>query len=197
MSNETFSPCIVRETSGGFVRSTLSDDMLARREVELTGEIDDDLANALIRELRYLERADEVEPVTMYVNSPGGMVSSGLAIYDAMQALRCPVRTVCQGTAASMAAVLFAAGDEREMLDHATVMIHDPLIAGNGLTGPATLIDSKVRNLMATRELTASLLAKHTGRTLEEIFEKTASDTYFGAQEAIDFGLADKVLERF
>ena len=197
MSNETFSPCIVRETSGGFVRSTLSDDMLARREVELTGEIDDDLANALIRELRYLERADEVEPVTMYVNSPGGMVSSGLAIYDAMQALHCPVRTVCQGTAASMAAVLFAAGDEREMLAHATVMIHDPLIAGNGLTGPATLIDSKVRNLMATRELTASLLAKHTGRTLEEIFEKTASDTYFGAQEAIDFGLADKVLERF
>lgn len=190
-------PFILRETSAGLYRIPLFDDMLERREVELAGEIDDDLANSIIRRLRYLERASADEPITMYVNSPGGVVSSGLAIYDAMQAVRCPVHTVCQGMAASMAAVLFSAGDRRDMMAHATVMIHDPLIGGGGLTGSATFLDSKVRNLMGTRELTASLLAKHTGRTIEEIYEKTANDTYFDADEAIAFGLADGVLERF
>ena len=109
-----------------------------------------------------------------------------------MQAIRCPVRTVCVGTAASMAALLFAAGKRREMLPHARLMIHDPLIAG-GIGGSALHIDSVSRDLMRTRETTAQLLAKHSGHTLEEVYEKTAKDTYFEAEEAVAWGLADRV----
>lgn len=194
---ETFSPCIVRETSSGFIRSSICDDMLAFRQIELAGEIGDPLANEAIRQMRYLERVDCSAPITMFVNSPGGVISSGLAIYDTMQALRCPVHTVCQGMAASMAAVLLAAGDRRLMLAHANVMIHDPLVASPGLSGSARHLESRVRNIMETRELMASILAKHTGRTLEEVYEKTANDTYFNAQEAIEFGLVDGILEHF
>lgn len=194
---ETFSPFIVRETSSGFIRSSICDDMLDFREIELAGEIDDPLANEVIRQMRYLERVDSSAPITVFINSIGGVISSGLAIYDTMQALRCPVHTVCQGLAASMAAVLLAAGDHRMMLAHANVMIHDPLVTSPGISGNARHLESKVRNIMETRELMASILAKHTGRTLREVYEKTANDTYFDAREAIAFGLADGILERF
>ena len=194
---ETFSSFIVRETSSGFIRSSICDDMLDFREIELAGEIDDPLANEVIRQMRYLERVDSSAPITVFINSIGGVISSGLAIYDTMQALRCPVHTVCQGLAASMAAVLLAAGDHRMMLAHANVMIHDPLVTSPGISGSARHLESKVRNIMETRELMASILAKHTGRTLREVYEKTANDTYFDAREAIAFGLADGILERF
>ena len=197
MSTTIIEPRIIRETNAGFSFRTLADERLENRELEIAGEIDDALANSLISQLRYLERQDPSAEITVYVNSPGGVISSGLALYDALQAVRCPIRMVCQGCAASMAAVLFASGDRREMLPHATIMVHDPLVAGEGLTGSATFLESKVRNVMATRTLMAQILAKHTGRTLEEVYGKTMQDTYFNATEAIAFGLADAVLEHF
>ena len=130
----------------------------------------------------------------MYINSPGGEVSSGLALYDVMKAVKCPIRTVCVGTAASMAAVLFASGSERDMLPHARIMIHDPLIIG-GAGGSALAMKRLSDDLLRTREIMCGILAEHTGRTLEEIYEKTASDSFFYADEAIKFGLADKVVE--
>ena len=131
-----------------------------------------------------------------YINSPGGEVSSGLAVYDAMQAVSCPVKTVCIGIAASVAAILFAAGAKREILPHGRVLIHDPLIPG-GVGGSALKINSVAKDLMQTRETVGRILAEHTGHSLEEVLEKTATDCYFSASEAVAWGLADRVIDHF
>ena len=186
-------PNILTETSEGTTAHSLQDELFKDRQIELVGEITQESAYAIILQLRYLQKAAPAAPVTVYINSPGGEVSSGLALYDVMQAVKCPVHTVCVGTAASMAAILFASGKERGILPHGKVMIHDPLTTGIG--GSALTIDSLSRNLMQTRQITAELLARHTGRSLDEIFACTAKDTYFSAQEAIDFGLADYILK--
>ena len=142
-------PAILERTSEGVHRYAIQDAMLQRREIECLGEITPDTVNGLILQMRYLQQEDPETEITLYINSPGGEVASGLALYDVMQAVRCPVRTVCVGTAASMAALLFAAGKRREMLPHARLMIHDPLIAG-GIGGSALHIDSVSRHLMPT-----------------------------------------------
>ena len=185
-------PAILEHTSEGVHRYAIQDAMFQRREIECLGEIDAESVNALILQLRYLQQEDPEEEITLYINSPGGEVASGLALYDVMTALSCPIRTVCVGTAASMAALLFAAGSRREMLPHARLMIHDPLIAG-GIGGSALHIDSVSRDLMRTRQIVAELLAKHSGRRLEEVYDKTAKDTYFDAEEAVAWGLADGI----
>lgn len=189
-------PMIIKETCSGYIVHTIQDEMLMHREVECVGIINEDSVNSLILQLRYLERLDPDEEITIYINSPGGEVSSGLALYDVMKAIRCPKRTVCVGLAASMGAILFAAGDQREMLAHSRVMIHDPLIAGNGIKGSAIYLDAQVKDLMNTRAIIAGILAEHTHRTVEEVLEKTAKDTYFYAEEAVAFGLADKIVTR-
>ncbi len=186
-------PAILERTSEGVHRYAIQDAMLQRREIECVGEITAESVDALILQLRYLQCEDPEAEITLYINSPGGEVASGLALYDVMTALRCPVRTVCVGTAASMAALIFAAGTRRDMLPHARLMIHDPLIAG-GIGGSALHIDSVSRDLMRTREITADLLARHSGHTLAEVYEKTAKDTYFDADEAVAWGLADGIL---
>ena len=128
----------------------------------------------------------------MFINSPGGEVDSGLALYDVMKGISCPIRTVCLGIAASMGALLFTAGDKREILPHGRVMIHDPLISSTG--GSALHLQEVSRNLLKTREELCSILARHTGRTLKEIYKKTAQDTWFSAEEAVAFGLADRII---
>jgi len=158
------------------------------------GEIDRAAAYALTAQLRYLQHLDPQEEITLFINSPGGEVSSGLAIYDVMNAVTCPVRTVCVGLAASMGALLFTAGDKRDILPHARVMIHDPALSG-GAGGPALAVERISKDLMKTRRTTAEILAKHTGRTVKEILKKTAADTYFDAQEAVAFGLADRIID--
>lgn len=185
-------PYIIKETSNGPFVCQIQDDMLLRREIECVGEINADSVNAIIRQVRYLAGQDPEAEITIYINSPGGEVASGLALFDVMKAVPCPIRTVCVGTAASMGAVLFASGDRREMLPHAQVMIHDPLIRSTG--GSALSLKSTSDSLMEVRESTAKILAEQTGKTLEEIFEKTKQDTWFHAQEAVDFGLADSII---
>ena len=147
------------------------------------------------RQLQYLAAQDPEAEITLYINSPGGSVADGLALYDIMQTIPCPIRTVCMGTAASFGALLFTAGDTREIFPHSKIMIHDPLIAGQGLTGSATLLHTKIDSLMETRQILGELLARHTGKTLEEIYEKTAQDTWFTASEAVDYGLADTIIK--
>jgi len=189
----TYEPRIIHETSSGLYFSTIQDEMLKRRELECVGEINSDSVYALCRQLRYLQQEDPGSQITMYINSPGGEISSGLALYDVMQGLSCPIRTVCMGTAASMGALLFAAGKQRDILPHGRVMIHDPLITG-GMGGNALQVQEISRSLLKTREETCGILARHTGKTLEEIYEKTAKDTWFNAEEAIRFGLADSII---
>lgn len=192
MNTET--PMIVRETSSGLFLCHIQDEMLKSREVECVGEINSQSVYSLSRQLRYLQREDPEAEITMFINSPGGEVSSGLALYDVMKAVSCPIRTVCMGTAASMGAVLFAAGDRRDILPHGKVMIHDPLISG-GMGGSALQIQEISRNLLKSREDICKILAESTGRSQEEIYEKTAKDTYFDAEEAVSFGLAHRVIQ--
>lgn len=127
-----YQPQIIRETAEGLNRLDIRDEMLSRRELELMTSVDAESCAAVIRGLLYLQHQDPEAPVTLYINSPGGEVQSGLALYDVMQAVTCTIRTVCLGMAASMGALLFIAGDEREVLPHSRVMIHDPLYQRRG-----------------------------------------------------------------
>ncbi|MCD7739648.1 MAG: ATP-dependent Clp protease proteolytic subunit [Lachnospiraceae bacterium] len=189
-------PRILKESRNGVDIYEIRDEMLLHREIQCVGEINAESVNSMISQLIYLSRQEPEKEITMYINSPGGEVASGLALYDVMKAIRCPIRTVCVGTAASMGAVLFAAGNSRDILPHARVMIHDPLIPG-GVGGSALQLKGISEDLMRTREILCRILAEHTHRTLEEIYEKTGRDTYFYADEAVEYGLADRVVEQF
>ena len=186
-------PLIIKETSNGYSAYGIEDQMLSERKIICTGEINADSVNSMILQLMYLESTDPEKEITIYINSPGGEVISGLALYDVMNMLSCPIRTVCMGMAASMGSIIFTAGDRRAMLPHSKVMIHDPLIGNVG--GNALHVHQLSENLLRTRTLSAEILAKHTGKTVEEILEKTASDCYFTAEEAVAFGLADEILQ--
>ena len=188
-----YTPCIIRETSEGTTRVPIQDEMYQKREIILTGEIDGESVNSVILQLRYLQAQGAEKEITIYINSPGGSVPDGLALIDVMGAMRCPIKTVCMGTAASMAALIFVAGNDRHITEHSRVMIHDPLLSG-GVGGSALKVDSIAKNLMKTREITAKILSDYTGHSIEEVYTKTAQDTYFDAQEALDWGLADKII---
>ena len=176
----TYSPLVMQETSDGLRLYDIRDEMLAAREIEITGAIDAGSVSTAIRCLLHLQKEDQQLPITLYINSPGGEVQSGLALYDVMQA-------------ASMAALLFIAGDQREMLPHSRVMIHDPLIGG-GIGGSALSVKARADDLMRIRDITAQVISQHTGMNLEEVFDLTAKDTYFEAEEAIANGMADRII---
>ena len=188
-------PTIIRETSEGMARIPIADVMLQRREIWLTGEITSELADAVIAQILHLDAEAPGEEITLYIDSPGGSVTAGLAIYDVMQAVSAQIRTVCIGTAASMAAVLFAAGDRREILQHGEVMIHDPLVSG-GISGSALAVQDKSDRLMAKRKVLCGILAQHAGKTIKQIYKVTAKDSWYGAEEAVAFGLADEVISK-
>ena len=188
-------PHILQESSEGISRIPVQDILLERRQVECIGNITEDTVAVISQQLRYLSIENPDKQITLYINSTGGEVNSGLALYDVMKAIKCPIRTVCIGIAASMAAVLFLSGDTREILPHSKVMIHDPLIAG-GIGGSALSVDAIAKNLMEVRQTIANIISKHTGKSLEEVFAKTASDTYFNAQEAVAWGLADCIIKQ-
>lgn len=189
----TYSPLVMQETSDGLRLYDIRDEMLAFREIEITGAIDAGSVSTAIRCLLHLQKEDQQLPITLYINSPGGEVQSGLALYDVMQAVSCPIHTVCLGMAASMAALLFIAGDQRKMLPRSRVMIHDPLIGG-GIGGSALSVKARADDLMRIRDITAQVISQHTGMNLEEVFELTAKDTYFEAEEAIANGMADRII---
>lgn len=186
-------PLILRETSNGISSYHIEDDMLRRREIQCVGPIDEAAADALCLQLLHLQREDADAEITLFINSPGGAVQSGLAVYDVMKAISCPIRTVCLGMAASMGALLFIAGSQRDMLPHSQVMIHDPLV----LAQPgASALELKAfsDNLMRIRDIVGRVIAEHTGKTLEEVFAVTSHDAYYEAEEAVAFGLADRVI---
>lgn len=190
-----YQPQIIRETAEGLNRLDIRDEMLDQRVLELMTSVDAESCAVVIRGLLHLQRQDSTTPITLYINSPGGEVQSGLALYDVMQAVSCPIRTVCLGMAASMGALLFIAGDEREILPHSRVMIHDPLI-GAGAGGSALSVKARADDFMRIRDITAGVIARHSGMSIERVFELTASDTYFEAEEAVEAGLADRVITR-
>jgi ATP-dependent Clp protease protease subunit len=186
-------PTVVEQTHRGERGWDLFSRLLKDRIVFLGAPIDDDVANVVIAQLLFLESDDPDKDVMMYVNSPGGEVTAGLAIYDTMQAVRCPVATFCVGQAASMASLLLAAGakGKRSALPHARVMIHQPLA---GLRGPATDIEIHAREILKARDTLNALYAHHTGQPADRIKRDTERDNFMSASEARDYGLIDAVL---
>ena len=184
-------PNILMETSAGYASCRIQDSLMQQRAVLCFGEITPEQADSLILQLFYLSAQSEQE-ITLYIHSSGGEVNSGFAIYDAMQLVNCPIRTVCVGNASSMAALLFAAGDTRCILPHSEVMIHDPLV--RQISGSTIKIKDCADLLVQIRANMAEILARRTGRTVEEILEKTEKETTFTAEEAVEFGLADQIL---
>lgn len=188
-------PTVVEQTHRGERGWDLFSRLLKDRIVFL-GEIDASAASVTIAQLLFLESEDPDKDVMMYVNSPGGEVTAGLAIYDTMQALRCPVATFCVGQAASMASLLLAAGTKgkRNALPHARVMIHQPL-AGMP-QAPASDVEIHAREILKARDTLNGLYSRHTGRPVEQIRRDTERDNFMSADEARDYGLVDTVLTR-
>ena len=190
----TLVPTVVEQTHRGERGWDLFSRLLKDRIVFLGSAIDDDVANVVIAQLLFLESEDPDKDVMMYVNSPGGEVTAGLAIYDTMQALRCPVATFCVGQAASMASLLLAAGakGKRTALPNARIMIHQPL-AGMS-RAPATDIEIHAREILKARDTLNALYAHHTGQPADQIKRDTERDNFMSAPEARDYGLIDAVL---
>ncbi len=188
-------PSIEVESANGIREVSLATRHLMDRKIFLMENIDQESADDFLSQMLYLEHESE-EPITIYINSPGGEVSSGLMIYDAIQGSNLDINMVCAGTAASMAAVILAGGQKgrRYILKHSKVMIHEPLIAG-GVGGSATSIKNISDSILETKKIVNDILAKHTGKTLEEINEATAFDNYMNAEEAIRFGICDSITD--
>ena len=187
---------ILKETVRGTDCIKIEDELLSRREIFLTEEVNPETSNELIKQLMYLERQDSGKEITLYINSPGGEVISGLAVYDLISLMKSPVRTVCTGTAASMGAILFLAGEKREMLPHTRLMIHDPSFSGSSIGGKKSHeLRHELEKLDEVREALAKIIAEKTGRPLEEIYDVTSDDTFYSAEEAIAFGLATGIMK--
>ena len=190
-----YQPQIIRETAEGLNRLDIRDEMLSRRELELMTSVDAESCAAVIRGLLYLQHQDPEAPVTLYINSPGGEVQSGLALYDVMQAVTCTIRTVCLGMAASMGAFLLAAGTKgkRLALPNSEIMIHQPL---GQAQGQATDILIHAHHIEQIRSNINKILAEETGKPLEQIQLDTERDNFMTAAEAAEYGLIDKVISK-
>lgn len=188
-----WTPSIEIESAHGTREVSLKTEHLINRKLFIDGEINSQSANEFLLQMLYFIQEKE-KPVTIYVNSPGGEVNAGLMMYDIIQDCGLVIDMVCTGIAASMAAVLFAGGQQgrRYILKHSKVMIHEPLIAG-GLGGSASSIKNISESILETRELVNGILARHTGKTLDEINEATSYDNYMNAEEAIKFGICDEI----
>ena len=188
-------PIVVEQSNRGERSYDIYSRLLKDRIVFVTGEIDDTMANLVIAQLLFLESEDPDKDIHLYINSPGGSVSAGLAIYDTMQYIKPDVSTICMGMAASMASVLLAAGapGKRFPLPYSRVMIHQPL---GGVQGQASEIEITAREILRIRDEMNGILASHTGQTKEKIAQDTDRDNYMSSQQAKEYGLIDEVVSR-
>jgi len=161
------------------------------------GAVTTDSANLIIAQLLYLEAEDPEKDINLYINSPGGMVSAGLAVYDTMQYIRPPITTICMGMAMSFGALLLAAGTKgrRFALPHSRIMIHQPLIHGEGINGPVTDIQIETQELLAMKEKLLQILAKHTGQTIEKVTHDSERNFYMSSEDAKNYGVVDEVIQ--
>jgi len=188
-------PMVVEQTGRGERAYDIFSRLLKDRIIFLGGGVDDQVANLIIAQMLFLESEDPEKDIYLYINSPGGVVTAGMAIYDTMQYLRCPVSTLCVGQAASMGAVLLAAGAEgkRFALPHARIMIHQPW---GGFQGQATDINIHAQEILRLRETLNGVLAKHTGQTFEKIAADTERDFFMGSDEAKKYGIVDDIVKK-
>ena len=195
--NQNLVPIVIEKTGRGERAYDIYSRLLKDRIVFLGGPIDDVAANLIIAQMLFLSNEDSKTDIHFYINSPGGSITAGLAIYDTMQFLRCEVATYCVGQAASMAAVLLAGGkpQKRFLLANNRILLHQPLIAGE-LIGPATDLEIETQEILRLRARLYDILAKHTGQPLEKVERDCDRNLWMDATEAIQYGLADRVLQR-
>jgi len=186
-------PIVVEQSSRGERAYDIYSRLLKDRIIFMGEQVHDGMANTIIAQMLFLESEDPDKDINVYINSPGGSVTAGLAIYDTMQYIRPPVATICMGQATSMAALLLTAGKKgkRYALPHTRIMIHQPL---GGAQGQATDIDIQAKEILKIKELIHNILAKHTGQPLEKIRKDTERDFFMDAEEALRYGIIDKVI---
>jgi ATP-dependent Clp protease protease subunit len=188
-------PHVIEETEKGQRQVDIYSRLLSDRVIFFTGQVTDDTADVVIAELFFLESEDPQKDIYMYINSPGGVVTAGLALYDTMNYISCDVWTICVGQAASMAAVLLASGTrgKRVALPNARVMIHQPL---GGAQGQATDMEIQTKEMLRIKSLLNQILVQHTGQPMEVISRDTERDFYLTGEEAVQYGIVDKVVRR-
>ena len=191
--NASLIPMVVEKSGAGERAYDIYSRLLKDRIVFVGGEIDDNMANAIVAQLLFLQAQDPKREVSMYINSPGGSVTAGLAILDTMKMVKCPVATYCVGQASSMGAILLASGDKgrRYALPHARIMVHQPW---GGAQGKASDIEITAREILRLKEMLNGILAEASGRTLESVTNDTDRDHFMSAQEVKAWGIVDKVL---
>ncbi|MCI9561671.1 MAG: ATP-dependent Clp endopeptidase proteolytic subunit ClpP [Clostridia bacterium] len=192
MEKNTLVPYIVEQTSRGERSYDIYSRLLEDRIIFLSGEIDDAVANTVVAQLIYLEAKDPAKDISLYINSPGGSVSAGLAIYDTMNYVKCDVSTICIGMAASMGAFLLSSGQKgkRYALPNSEIMIHQPL---GGAQGQASDIKIAAEHILKTKRKLNAILSQNSGKPVEQVERDTDRDNYLSAQEAMEYGLIDKV----
>lgn len=188
-------PYVIEESNKGERAYDIYSRLLKDRIIFLSGKIDDEKANSVIAQLLFLEAEDPARDITLYINSPGGVITSGMAIYDTMHFIKPDVSTVCVGLAASMGAFLLSSGEKgkRFALPYSRILIHQPLISGT-IWGPATDIDIQARELLLTRDTLNELLARNTGQPKDKIERDTDRDFFMSAQDAKEYGLIDGII---
>lgn len=188
-------PFVIEQTSRGERSYDIYSRLLKDRIIFLGVPIDDMVSNVVIAQMLFLEAEDPEKDIHLYINSPGGSVTAGLAVYDTMQYIKCPVSTICVGQAASMGALLLCAGkkEKRFALPNARIMIHQPL---GGVEGQATDIDIRAKEILRMRDIINDILIKHCGQSLEKVRKDTDRDFFMAASAACDYGLIDKVIEQ-
>ena len=191
--NANLVPIVIEQTGRGERAYDIYSRLLRDRIIILGGGIGDDLSNLIVAQLLFLESEDPEKDIYLYINSPGGSVTAGLAIYDTMQYIKCDVSTLCIGQAASMAAWLLASGakGKRYALPHARIMIHQPL---GGVQGQAADIDIQAREILRLREQMNNILVKHTGQSLKKVEKDTDRDLFMTGKQAVEYGLIDEVI---
>lgn len=195
METSAFIPMVIEQTNRGERSFDIFSRLLKERIVFLTGGVNDEVASLICSQLLFLESENPKKEISFYINSPGGVVTSGMAIYDTMQYIRCPVSTVCIGQAASMGSILLAAGEPgmRFGLPNCRVMIHQPL---GGAQGQATDIEIQAKEILKIKDRINKLMAHHTGQKLKEIEKRMERDHFMSAEEAKNFGLIDEVVDK-
>lgn len=193
--NNNLVPMVVEKTERGERAFDIYSRLLKDRVIFLGTPVNDAVASSLVAQLLYLESEDPEKDINLYINSPGGVVSSGFAVYDTMQYVKCDVATTCVGMAASMAAVLLAGGasGKRNLLPNARVMIHQPL---GGVRGQASDIEIEAQEILRIKELISSILSEHTGKSVEQVMEDTDRNKWMAAEEALEYGLVDNIMKR-
>lgn len=196
MNSMALVPMVVEQTNRGERSYDIYSRLLEDRIIFLADQVTDATASLVVAQLLYLEAKDPDKDIQLYIDSPGGSITAGMAIYDTMQCIKCDVSTICIGMAASMGAFLLAAGEKgkRFALPNSEVMIHQPLIAGGGLSGQTTDIKIYTDHLVNTKKKMNEILAERTGQTYEKLCEDTERDNFMTAQEAKEYGLIDEVI---